>query len=67
MVGTSTPKFDVSGHVTDVGPNVTRDLKDFLSEARKRNILVTLSLWNGAALSKCRLRFKVKGFKKNLH
>ncbi|WAR31289.1 MAuncharacterized [Mya arenaria] len=37
------------------GANVTRDLRDFLLEARRRNILVTISLWNCAAIKKASL------------
>ncbi|XP_052788311.1 mannan endo-1,4-beta-mannosidase-like [Mya arenaria] len=50
--GFNTPQFNSSGHVVGPGANVTRDLRDFLLEARRRNILVTISLWNCAAIKK---------------
>lgn len=49
--GGNTPAFNASGHVTGPGPNTTRDLLDFVREAQSRNILVTFSLWNAAALT----------------
>jgi hypothetical protein len=49
--GGNTPAFNATGHVTGPGPNTTRDLLDFVREAQSRNILVTFSLWNAAALS----------------
>ncbi|KAH3796485.1 mannan endo-1,4-beta-mannosidase-like [Dreissena polymorpha] len=52
VVGVNTPQFNDTGHVVGPGANLTRDLQDFLWEARSRNILVTFSLWNGAALTK---------------
>ncbi|KAL4219590.1 hypothetical protein ACF0H5_022163 [Mactra antiquata] len=48
--GGRTPLFNSSGHVISPGPNTTRDLLDYVREAKKRNILVTLSLWNGAVM-----------------
>lgn len=57
--GGRTPMFNSSGHVTGPGPNTTRDLLDFVREAKKRNIFVTLSLWNGAAVSPVMLLFNL--------
>lgn len=49
--GTKTPQFNISGHVIGPGPNLTRDLRDFVHEAQRRNILVTLTLWNCASVT----------------
>lgn len=48
--GLYTPQFNASGLVIGPGPNLTRDLQDFVHEAYRRNILVTLTLWNCASL-----------------
>lgn len=48
--GSNTPSFNVTGHVTGPGLNTTRDLLDFVREAQSRNILVTFTLWNAAAM-----------------
>lgn len=48
--GLNTPLFNASGYVIGPGPNLTRDLQDFVHEAHRRNILVTLTLWNCASV-----------------
>ncbi|XP_046346742.2 mannan endo-1,4-beta-mannosidase-like [Haliotis rufescens] len=46
--GSSTPNFNSSGFVTGLDRYLIHDLTDFLNEAGKRNILITLVLWNCA-------------------
>lgn len=50
--GQNTPLFDSSGLVIGLDGNMSHDLSDFLEAARQRNVLVTLSLWNGAVMDK---------------
>ena len=50
--GVYTPKFNSSGYVTGLDPNITRDMTDFVKQAQQRNILVTFTLWNCAVYDK---------------
>ena len=53
MEGYSTPAFDGSGMVTacDNTGQFIGDVTKFLDAAQPSNILVTLTLWNGAGMS----------------
>ncbi|XP_041369875.1 mannan endo-1,4-beta-mannosidase-like [Gigantopelta aegis] len=53
--GLSTPMFDANGYVTGLDKYIIDDLKDFLHEARIRNIIINIVLWNFARAPSWRL------------